>query len=227
MANLDDAASALDAPSTQETPVAAPAEATPNAGASGGSNGGSCGSAPLSVSVPSGRRGHRRSPAGAPSSMASLLRKLPSISEIVAQVSPASPGASHHDQSTAEIAAELRTSNPHGMIQVQLLSLDGVASPQPTPISCRVEVAGLVAESCFALPLWMTGMVNTVGSNSHSSIRRLARQMVDLSAPKRKEVLSAYPSDMRCKLVEEMVNIRLSRLRTPEGTLNPTKESRR
>ena len=84
--------------------------------------------------------------------MASLLRKLPSISEIVAQVSPASPGASHHDQSTAEIAAELRTSNPHGMIQVQLLSLDGVASPQPTPISCRVEVAGLVAESCFAVP---------------------------------------------------------------------------
>lgn len=63
--------------------------------------------------------------------------------------------------------------------------------------------------------------------NSNSSVRRLARQLVDLSEPKRKEALSAYPSDMRCRLVEEMVSIRLTRLRDRNGILNPIKESER
>ena len=39
------------------------------------------------------------------------------------------------------------------------------------------------------------------------SIRRIAQQIVDLSDQKRKSVLRTFPSDMKCKIVEEMVNM--------------------
>ena len=51
---------------------------------------------------------------------------------------------------------------------------------------------------------------------SHASCRRTARRLVDMSDPKRKEMLKAFPSEMRCKIVEEMVNIRLTRMRDKE-----------
>ena len=94
------------------------------------------------------------------SSMALLLRKLPSLSEIVSQVSPSSQLA--HERAIAEEAAdELHRHNPYGMLQVQLLGLesgDGTANAdvdaalRRAPLSCKVDVAGLVAESCYAMP---------------------------------------------------------------------------
>ena len=71
------------------------------------------------------------------------------------QVSPASAAPAHNDESTAEVAAELRSANPHGVIQVQVLALHAPGAPagySPEPLSCRVEVAGLVAECCYATP---------------------------------------------------------------------------
>lgn len=65
---------------------------------------------------------------------------------------------------------------------------------------------------------------------SVSSCRRAARQMVDMSDLKRKEMLKGFPSEMRCKIVEEMVNIRLTRMRDKEtNTIRPpmAEESRR
>ena len=58
-------------------------------------------------------------------------------------------------------------------------------------------------------------------NHSNSSIRRTARQLVDLSENKRKEALRGFPSDLRCLLVEEMVSIRLERLRRSDGTIAP------
>ena len=43
------------------------------------------------------------------------------------------------------------------------------------------------------------------------SIRRVAKQIVDLGDKKRKEVLMTFDSDMRCRIIEEMVNIRITR----------------
>jgi hypothetical protein len=51
---------------------------------------------------------------------------------------------------------------------------------------------------------------------SKASCRRVAHRLVDMSDPKRKELLRSFPSDMRCKIVEEMVNIRLIRMRDRE-----------
>ena len=60
------------------------------------------------------------------------------------------------------------------------------------------------------------------------SVRRIARQIVDLSESKRKQLLRSFDSKMRCKLVEEMVNIRLDRLRDENGMISPpAKESQR
>ena len=59
---------------------------------------------------------------------------------------------------------------------------------------------------------------------SHASARRLARQMVDMGQDKRKEILKTIPTDFKCKIVEEMVNIRLERLRGPDGMIRPTTE---
>ena len=62
---------------------------------------------------------------------------------------------------------------------------------------------------------------------SHASARRLARQMVDMGQDKRKELLKTIPTDFKCKIVEEMVNIRLERLRGPDGLIRPAKVSER
>ena len=51
---------------------------------------------------------------------------------------------------------------------------------------------------------------------SMGSIRRVAKQIVDLGDKKRKELLMTFDSDMRCRIVEEMVNIRIIRGRTNE-----------
>ena len=43
------------------------------------------------------------------------------------------------------------------------------------------------------------------------SIRRVGKQIVDLGDTKRKEILMTFDSDMRCRIIEEMVNIRITR----------------
>jgi len=57
-----------------------------------------------------------------------------------------------------------------------------------------------------------------VKENSFSlgSIRRVAKQIVDLGDKKRKELLMTFDSDMRCRIIEEMVNIRITRSRANE-----------
>ncbi len=63
---------------------------------------------------------------------------------------------------------------------------------------------------------------------STASCRRLARQLVDLREEKRKEILKSLPSEMKCRIVEEMVSIRLERLRDDDGRIAPRgKESKR
>lgn len=62
---------------------------------------------------------------------------------------------------------------------------------------------------------------------SMGSARRVARQIIDMKDDKRKAVLRSFPSDLKCKIVEEMVNIRLERLRGPDGTIQPGKVSNR
>ena len=67
---------------------------------------------------------------------------------------------------------------------------------------------------------------HTVGDNmterqfSMGSIRRVAHQIVDLGDIKRKEVLMTFDSDMRCRIIEEMVNIRITRGRKINETSN-------
>ena len=51
---------------------------------------------------------------------------------------------------------------------------------------------------------------------SMGSIRRVAKQIVDLGDKKRKELLMTFDSDMRCRIVEEMVNLRITRGRKKE-----------
>ena len=62
---------------------------------------------------------------------------------------------------------------------------------------------------------------------SMSSARRVAHQIVDMRDDKRKAMLKTFPTDLKCKIVEEMVNIRLERLRGPDGTIRPVKVSER
>lgn len=62
---------------------------------------------------------------------------------------------------------------------------------------------------------------------SMSSARRVARQIIDMGDAKRKEILRTFPSELKCKIVEEMVNIRLERLRGPDGMIRPGKVSNR
>lgn len=59
------------------------------------------------------------------------------------------------------------------------------------------------------------------------SVRRIARQIVDMKDPKRKALLKTFSSDIKCRVVEEMVNIRLERLRDTEGRIQPGKVSER
>ena len=49
------------------------------------------------------------------------------------------------------------------------------------------------------------------------SIRRVAKQLVDLGDTKRKEILMTFDSDMRCRIIEEMVIIRITRTRKKEN----------
>ena len=46
---------------------------------------------------------------------------------------------------------------------------------------------------------------------SMGSVRRVAHQIVDLGDKKRKELLMTFDSDMRCRIIEEMVKIRITR----------------
>ena len=62
---------------------------------------------------------------------------------------------------------------------------------------------------------------------SNASARRIANHIVDMREEKRRAVLKPLSSDLKCKIVEEMVNIRLSRLRDSSGTINPMKVSER
>ncbi len=62
---------------------------------------------------------------------------------------------------------------------------------------------------------------------SMGSARRVARQIVDMRDDKRKALLRTFPTDLKCKIVEEMVNIRLERLRGPDGLIRPAKVSER
>ena len=59
---------------------------------------------------------------------------------------------------------------------------------------------------------------DNVEENSFSlgSIRRVTKQIVDLGDKKRKELLMTFDSDMRCRIIEEMVSIRMTRSRTNE-----------
>ena len=62
---------------------------------------------------------------------------------------------------------------------------------------------------------------------SMGSARRVARQIVDMRDDKRKALLRTFPTDLKCKIVEEMVNIRLERLRGTDGLIRPAKVSER
>ena len=52
------------------------------------------------------------------------------------------------------------------------------------------------------------------------SVRRVAHQIVDLGDTKRKQILMTFDSDMRCRIIEEMVNIRITRGRKNNETSN-------
>ena len=62
---------------------------------------------------------------------------------------------------------------------------------------------------------------------SMGSARRVARQIVDMRDDKRKALLRSFPSELKCKIVEEMVSIRLERLRGSDGLIRPGKVSTR
>lgn len=70
-------------------------------------------------------------------------------------------------------------------------------------------------------------MENKMTDFSLASARRVAKQIVDMKCDKRKAMLKTFPTELKCKIVEEMVNIRLERLRQPDGTIQPAKESER
>ena len=74
-------------------------------------------------------------------------------------------------------------------------------------------------------------MVNIIeqspSSFSNTSAKRIARQLVDVRDDKRKSVLKSMTSEMKCRVVEEMVNIRLERLRDSKGNISPAKVSER
>ena len=62
---------------------------------------------------------------------------------------------------------------------------------------------------------------------SMASIRRIAQNLVDVRDKKRKEALTQMTSEVKCRVVEEMVNIRLERLRDSKGNISPSKVSER
>ena len=62
---------------------------------------------------------------------------------------------------------------------------------------------------------------------SKSSARSAAQQIVDFRDKRRKEILKSFPSDYKLAVVEEMVKIRLERLRGHDGQIRPGKVSNR
>jgi len=72
-------------------------------------------------------------------------------------------------------------------------------------------------------------MDNKLNINDFScgSAKRIARKIIDLRDEKRKAILRSLPTAMKCKIVEEMVHIRLDRLRDQDGTISPAKVSER
>ena len=48
------------------------------------------------------------------------------------------------------------------------------------------------------------------------SVRRVARQIVDLSKEKRGEILQGFPSEMKFLVVEEIIKIKKERAKTDE-----------
>jgi len=62
---------------------------------------------------------------------------------------------------------------------------------------------------------------------SRGSARRVAREIVDVTVDKRKSILRSMPTEFKLAVVEEMVNIRLERLRGPDGMIRPGKVSER
>ena len=67
----------------------------------------------------------------------------------------------------------------------------------------------------------------SVENFSMASIRRIAQNLVDVRDKKRKEALTQMTSEVKCRVVEEMVNIRLERLRDSKGNISPSKVSKR
>ena len=104
------------------------------------------------------RRGHRRNrhTMGAEGySMASLLRKLPSLPEIAAQAVGSGSGASP-SREAARISQALRETAPRGVLQLQLLSLDGAAAADAAAAAgaalwWSVEMDGVTVETCRAV----------------------------------------------------------------------------
>lgn len=62
---------------------------------------------------------------------------------------------------------------------------------------------------------------------SKGSARRVAREIVDVRDDKRKNILKTMPTEFKLAVVEEMVKIRLERLRGPDGRISPGKVSNR
>jgi len=54
---------------------------------------------------------------------------------------------------------------------------------------------------------------------SMSNVRHMAKKLVDVRDDKRKQVLKTMETNMKLKVVEEMVKIRLERMRGPDGTI--------
>ena len=49
------------------------------------------------------------------------------------------------------------------------------------------------------------------------SLQLVAAKLVDLGDTQRKEILSSFDTDTRCRIVEEMVNIRITRGRKDDA----------
>ena len=55
----------------------------------------------------------------------------------------------------------------------------------------------------------------------------IASEIIDMRDEDRKNLLKSYPSDLKCQIVEQMVRIRLERLRGPDGIIRPVKVTER
>ena len=55
----------------------------------------------------------------------------------------------------------------------------------------------------------------------NKELKNIALKLMEMSDSKRREILSSYTSDDRCQIVEQMVHIRLEKLRDPDGIIRP------